>query len=87
MKKAKDVDDLAGRLAEAAATPLIPQPEQPEQPERPSRAKKVSSVSVFLRLPGELHSRLENEAVARTKATGKGVTVQQVIVDKLAGRE
>jgi hypothetical protein len=44
------------------------------------------SVSVFLRLPFDLHSRLEAEAIARTKATGKGVTVQQVILDKLAGQ-
>lgn len=83
MKKAQGVDDLASRLTEAATAPLLAP--APVAQERPARAKKASSVSVFLRLPGELHARLEGEAVSRTKATGKGVTVQQIIVEKLAG--
>ena len=82
MKKARGVEDLAGRLAEAAAAPLLPA----TQDNRPVKGKKTPSVSVFLRLPFDLHSRLEAEAIARTKATGKGVTVQQVILDKLAGQ-
>jgi hypothetical protein len=82
MKKAQDVEDLAGRLSEAAATPLLPA--APVARERPAKTtRKTGSVSVFLRLPSDLHSRLESEAVARTKASGKGVTVQQVILDKL----
>ena len=40
---------------------------------------------MVLRLPSDLHARLEGEAVNRTKATGKGVTVQQIILEKLAG--
>jgi hypothetical protein len=81
MKKAQGVEDLASRLAEAAATPLLPVASQDNRPAR----TKPGSVSVFLRVPTDLHSRLENEAIARTKATGKGVTVQQVIIDKLRG--
>ena len=82
MKRAQGVEDLAGRLSEAAATPLVAV--TPVAQDRPAKAKKTGSVSVFLRLPFDLHSRLEGEAVARTKASGKGVTVQQVILDKLA---
>jgi hypothetical protein len=85
MKKARDVDDLAERLSEAAATPLIPQAPQVMR-ERPAGSRKKASVSVFLRLPADLHSRLESQAIARTKATGKGVTIQQVILDKLGQR-
>ena len=85
MKKAQGVEDLAGRLAEAAAAPLVPVTPV-AQDNRPAKAKKPSSVSVFLRLPSDLHARLEQEAIARTKATGRGVTVQQVILDKLAGQ-
>jgi hypothetical protein len=81
MKKAQGVEDLAGRLSEAASAPLSST--APAQDNRPARTRKTGSVSVFLRLPSDLHARLEGEAVARTKATGKGVTVQQVILDKL----
>jgi hypothetical protein len=86
MKKAQGVDDLAGRLTEAASAPLVPSaPVAAVQDNRPARTpKKTGSVSVFLRLPSDVHARLESEAVTRTKATGKGVTVQQVILDKLA---
>jgi hypothetical protein len=83
MKKAQGVEDLAGRLSEAAATPLMTTNAPVEN--RAPKPRKASSVSVFLRIPSPLHARLENEAVARTKATGRGVTVQQVILDKLAG--
>lgn len=86
MKKPKDVPELASRLASAANTPLVPvQQEQfaPEQ-DRPTRkAPKRGSVSVFLRVPPELFKQFDEEAVNRTKATGRGVTVQQVILDKL----
>jgi hypothetical protein len=84
MKKAQDVDDLASRLTEAATAPLLAAP-APVSQDRPARIKKAGSVSVFLRLPSDLHARLEGEAVNRTKATGKGVTVQQIILEKLAG--
>jgi hypothetical protein len=84
MKKPKDVDDLAERLSEAATAPLmVSEPLAPPVRERPPKAKKPASVSVFLRVPATLYSRLDDEAVSRTKATGKGVTVQQVIVDRL----
>ena len=42
-------------------------------------------MSVFLRLSPELFAKIDAEAVERTKATGRGVTVQQVIVEKLEG--
>lgn len=84
MKKAHDVDDLAARLSQAAATPLVKPPPANANLDRP-KAKKPRSISVFLRIPADVHARLEAEAIARTKATGKGVTVQQVILDKLAG--
>ena len=42
-------------------------------------------MSVFLRLPADIHAKYETEAVARTKKTGKGVTVQQVMIEKLDG--
>jgi hypothetical protein len=84
MRKAQGVEDLASRLSEAAATPLTAA-NAPAEENRVPKERKVRSVSVFLRIPSPLHARLENEAVARTKATGRGVTVQQVILDKLAG--
>ena len=83
MRKAQGVDDLASRLTEAATAPLLAP--APVVQDRPARAKKSGSVSVFLRLPSDLHARIEGEAINRTKATGKGVTVQQIIVEKLAG--
>jgi hypothetical protein len=92
MKKAKDVEDLAGRLAAAAATPLIapasPAPSPKAARERPAKPKKKQrSLSVFLRVPHDLHERLEAEAIARTKRTGRGVTIQQIILEKAARPE
>jgi hypothetical protein len=61
-----------------------------KQPEKPAsaaqRVRKVPnrrSVSVFLRMNGQLYEEYDQEAVRRTKATGRGVTVQQVILEKL----
>ena len=86
MKKAQGVADLASRLTDAATTPLLQVATIAETPkDKPRRsAQKRSSVSVFLRLPPELFAQIDAEAVKRTKATGRGVTVQQVILDKLA---
>ena len=83
MRKPASVDDLASRLTQAASAPLVPAIPPQAQVAVPKPSKKGNSVSVFLRLPADLHAELEAEAVSRTKATGKGVTVQQVIVDKL----
>jgi hypothetical protein len=77
MKKPANVDDLTASLTAAAAAPLVRVAQDP-----PQRQKKAS-VSVFLRMPADLHARYEAEAVSRTKATGKGVTVQQVMIEKL----
>lgn len=87
MKKAKDVADLASRLTVAATTPVmgVAPPLPPPVTERVVAARRRGSVSVFLRLPPELHARIEAIAIAKTRETGRGVTVQQVILDKLAG--
>jgi hypothetical protein len=83
MKKPTDIQGLAERLSGAAATPVgaiaVTDIKQPR-----AIAQKRSSVSVFLRLSPELFAKVDAEAMNRTKATGRGVTVQQVILDKLA---
>lgn len=83
MKKPTDIQGLADRLSGAAATPVgvttITDTKQPHV-----RGQKRGSVSVFLRLSPELFAKVDAEAVNRTKASGRGVTVQQVILDKLA---
>lgn len=81
MRKPANVQDLAATLSTAASTPLVRAVPEPEKPAR----QKRGSVSVFLRLPADIHARYEAEAVTRTKATGKGVTVQQVMIEKLDG--
>jgi hypothetical protein len=88
MKKPRDIPELASRLSNAANTPLVPsfQPVSPEAQERPRKAPSRGSKTVFLRVPPELFQRFDDEAVNRTRATGRGVTVQQVILDKLAGQ-
>jgi hypothetical protein len=84
MKKPKDIPELASRLSNAATTPLVtPRQETNEVQEKPRKAPKRGSVSLFLRIPPELFKQFDEEAVTRTKATGRGVTVQQVILDKL----
>ncbi|AXC15965.1 hypothetical protein ACPOL_6755 (plasmid) [Acidisarcina polymorpha] len=50
---------------------------------RPRRASNRSTVAVFLRVPEPLFEHYDEEAVRRTKATGRGVTVQQVMLDRL----
>jgi hypothetical protein len=88
MKKPAQISSLADRLTAAANTPTMPIA-QPEAIPARSRGRPVSgsgSVSVFLRVPAELYAQLEGEATDRTRATGKGVTVQQVILSKLEPR-
>jgi hypothetical protein len=93
MKKPTDVTDLASRLANAAATPLVapaspsPAAEQVSPatlPEKRRKAPNRGSIPVFLRLSQPLYEHYDAEAVRRTKETGRGVTVQQVILDRLA---
>jgi hypothetical protein len=98
MKKPKDVADLASRLASAASTPLVvhsPIPAapaapassavaEPPMPQKPrKKAPNRGTVPVFLRMSNTLYEEYDREAVRRTKATGRGVTVQQVILDRL----
>jgi hypothetical protein len=87
MKKPTDVAGLADRLTSAASAPLVPvAPVVRASQEKPRRKEpNRGSVSVFLRLSPELFAMADAEAIKRTKATGRGVTVQQVILDKLAG--
>jgi hypothetical protein len=96
MKKPKDVTELASRLASAAATPLVapaPAPTAPAAvevspavlPEKRRKAPKRGTVAVFLRLPQTKYEEYDEEAVRRTKETGRGVSVQQVILDRLTG--
>lgn len=94
MKKPKDVTDLANRLASAASTPLVAPPpvphrfvaeeQGPTSAERKRKAPARSTIPVFLRLSKDLYDQYDGEAVRRTRATGRGVTVQQVILDRLA---
>jgi hypothetical protein len=81
MKKPKDIQALAERLQEASSTPVGASPGTSE----PAKASKRGAKSVFLRLSPEMYKKLDVEAVSRTKATGRGVTVQQVILDRLEG--
>ncbi len=85
MRKPTNVEDLAAKLSAAAHAPLVAPPQDEAAPKpRPQRTREAS-VPVFIRLPGKLHARYEAEAVARTKVSGKGVTIQQVIIEKLEG--
>jgi hypothetical protein len=94
MKKPKDVQELASRLTTAVTTPLvapIPASIAPAAvetapavvPEKRRKAPNRGSVAVFLRLPQNTYEEYDEEAVRRTKETGRGVTVQQVILDRL----
>ena len=80
MKKRPDIADLAATLSEAASKPLVP-----SAIVQPTGTRKRGSIAVFLKVPPDLHAKLDHEAVSRTKETGKGVTVQQVILEKLQG--
>jgi hypothetical protein len=84
MKKPADVEDLTARLKAASSAPLVAMPPQ-EEPARRAHAKKAVSKPLFLRVPGHLYARYEAEATRRTKETGKGVTIQQVMLEKLEG--
>jgi hypothetical protein len=81
MKKPPNVSDLAATLTQAATAPLVP----PAVAAQPAHTRRRGSIAVMLKIPPDLHARLDHEAVSRTKETGKGVTVQQVILEKLAG--
>jgi len=96
MKKAKNVADLAARLAAAAETPLqapvVVQEIQVREPvikraeAKRGRVAGVGTAPVYLRLPNPIHERLEAIAMERTRETGKGVSIQQVIIDVLGDR-
>jgi len=79
MKKPAQIENLADRLTAAATTPAL----TITKPASPKAVKGAGSMSVFLRVPADIYDRLKEEATSRTKATGEGVTVQQVILSKL----
>jgi hypothetical protein len=83
MQKPKDVQDIAASIRTAAATPVqaVPQLRTIQKTEKPVKAKSAS-IPVFVRVPVDLHAELEREATTRTKQTGKGVTVQQIILER-----
>jgi len=85
MRKPSDIQGLANRLSSAAATPVGTPTAMAtaESKQTPAKAQKRGNISVFLRLPPELFAKMDAEAIKRTKATGRGVTVQHVIVEKL----
>jgi hypothetical protein len=98
MKKTRNVADLAARLAAAAETPLrapiapaVSQDNPTKEPALKTEAKRgrvagIGTTPVYLRLPNPIYERLETIAVERTRETGKGVSIQQVIIDVLGGR-
>ena len=95
MRKPKDVQELASRLTTAVTTPLVAPASAPIGPtvvettpaasEKRRKAPNRATVPVFLRISQTLYEKYDEEAVRRTKETGRGVTVQQVILDRLTG--
>lgn len=83
MKKPKEVADLAGFLQKAATTPALTVTQPETEILQTAKKKKSASLPLLLRVPVDLHSRLEAEAIARTKEIGRGVTMQQIIIEKL----
>lgn len=88
MKKRHDVDELAKQLTTAAVTPLqksLQVSTEPKANEATTTRKKQKSdaVPVFLRLPATMYKQFDDLAIARTKETGRGVSVQQIIIEQL----
>ena len=69
---------------DAPAPAKEPEPSRTE-PQQETKPTGKGSVSVFLRMPSARFEKLQQEAIERTKAAGKGVTVQQIILAKLEG--
>jgi hypothetical protein len=85
MKRNRDADDLAARLTAGATAPLqavSPVPEIVASGKRQGKAKEEKA-PVFLRLPLQLHEQLDALAVERTKEIGRGVSIQQIILELL----
>ena len=90
MKKRHDVNELAKQLTTAASTPLqkvaqpVPQDVVVVETPAPTRKKpKSDAIPVFLRLPAAMYQHFDTIAIERTKETGRGVSVQQVIIEQL----
>lgn len=90
MKKSRDVDELAKQLTTAVTTPLQsvspsknPSKETDIDQMPKKRRQKSDAVPVFLRLPAQMYKHFDEIAVARTKETGRGISVQQIILEQL----
>jgi hypothetical protein len=87
---------LAARLTTAVTTPLVaaaPAEAKPAaavavepgvRPRKPRKTTKETTAPLLLRLPATLFNEFDGEAVKRTKATGRGVSIQQVIIERLS---
>jgi len=96
MKKPQDVADLAARLTTAVTTPLVAAAPAEAPPvvaiavepvtraRKPRKDRKETTAPLLLRLPATLYNEFDGEAVKRTKATGRGVSIQQVIIERLS---
>lgn len=94
MKRPKDVAELEASLHKAATTPLVAPaavieaeaapPATMTRIEKPKKPRKESTAPLLLRLPQTLYDDFDGEAVKRTKATGRGVSIQQIIIERLS---
>jgi hypothetical protein len=78
MKANSDSAALAMQISQAVATPLG---QTEPTPPKPVKKAKAPSVKLILAIPPDLHKHYDKIAIQRTKATGRGVTVQQVILE------
>jgi hypothetical protein len=84
MKQQKNASDLAARLAAGAAAPLqaiAAIPLENSAHSLPSKDTKQNKVPVYLRLRPDLHSQIDSLVIRRTKETGRGVSIQQIIIE------
>lgn len=78
MKANPDSAALAMRISQAIATPLS---QMEAITPKPTKKAKTPSVKLIMAIPPDLHQHYDKIAIKRTKETGRGVTVQQVILE------
>lgn len=83
METAAGAPLVAPAPAPVAQVPAVAPVEEVDMRMRPGPRPKKVTHSVFVRVPADLHEYLDGQAIARTKATGRGVTIQQIILEKL----
>ena len=79
MKANADSAALAETLKQAAQKPISQTIEQPKPEQK--KPSKGSSVKLIMAIPPDLHKHYDAIAIKRTKETGRGVTVQQIILE------